>query len=175
MIFHEICSSAWIKSLTILVECDFHWNHKLFFILNYIAWWKMQEWTNKIDSVQFLIISPLYIFTSFLSAFARIIILSISLYELLSLIKDHAETKPMKSIVADICDTESIEDVFNNVDVVFHCAALINFQFPPNINELERVNVNGKFNDWHLSSTSVVFIFIVFYFSFIMVCCFKYK
>lgn len=50
----------------------------------------------------------------------------------------------MKSIVADICDTEAVEDVFNNVDVVFHCAALINFQFPPNYNELERVNVNGK-------------------------------
>lgn len=60
-------------------------------------------------------------------------------------IKDHAETKPMKSIVADICDTESIEDVFDNVDVVFHCAALINFQFPPNVSELERVNVDGKF------------------------------
>lgn len=62
------------------------------------------------------------------------------------LIKDHAETKPMKSIVADICDTEAVEDVFDNVDVVFHCAALINFQFPPNINDLERVNVNGKSN-----------------------------
>lgn len=53
----------------------------------------------------------------------------------------------MKSIVADICDTEAIEDVFDNVDVVFHCAALIHFQFPPNYSELERVNVDGKCNE----------------------------
>lgn len=60
------------------------------------------------------------------------------------LFKEHSETKPIKFIVADICDTEEVEDVFKNVDVVFHCAAFINFQFPPNINELERINVNGK-------------------------------
>lgn len=60
------------------------------------------------------------------------------------LFKDHAELKPIISIVADICDTETIEEIFDNVDVVFHCAAFINFQFPPNMNELERVNVNGK-------------------------------
>lgn len=60
------------------------------------------------------------------------------------LLKDHAETKPITSIVADICDTEAIEEIFDNVDVVFHCAAFINFQFPPNYNELERVNVNGR-------------------------------
>lgn len=34
---------------------------------------------------------------------------------------------------------------FENVDVVFHCAALIDFQFPPNSKEFERVNVDGKF------------------------------
>lgn len=64
--------------------------------------------------------------------------------------QDHAETKPMKSIVADICDTEAVEYIFDNVDVVFHCAALINFQFPPNYNELERVNVNGKCYRWYV-------------------------
>lgn len=58
----------------------------------------------------------------------------------------HSETKPIKSIVADICDTEAVEEAFKNVDVVFHCAAFINFQFPPNINELERINVNGTKN-----------------------------
>lgn len=81
-------------------------------------------------------------------------------------IEDHAETKPMKSIVADICDTEAIEDVFDNVDVVFHCAALINFQFPPNMDALERVNVDGKSAVWHLSlfllfSTLITWTFII--------------
>lgn len=70
---------------------------------------------------------------------------SIDVFHFISF-KDHAEKKPIKSIVADICDAEAIEEVFVNVDVVFHCAALINFQYPPKINELERVNVNGKWN-----------------------------
>lgn len=57
---------------------------------------------------------------------------------------EHSEKKPMKCIVADICDTEAIDEAFCNVDVVFHCAAFINFQYPPNLHELERVNVDGK-------------------------------
>lgn len=30
---------------------------------------------------------------------------------------------------------------------MFHCAAFINFQFPSDLTELERVNVNGKMSD----------------------------
>lgn len=56
----------------------------------------------------------------------------------------HAEHIPIKSYVADICDTEALADAFKNVNTVFHLAAYIDFQYPPNINELERVNVNGK-------------------------------
>lgn len=58
---------------------------------------------------------------------------------------DHAEIKPIISFVADICEAEAIAQAFENVDVVFHCAAYINFEFPSNLTELERVNVNGMF------------------------------
>lgn len=57
---------------------------------------------------------------------------------------EHAERIPIKSYVADICDTEALADAFKNVNIVFHLAAYIDFQYPPNVNELERVNVNGK-------------------------------
>lgn len=57
----------------------------------------------------------------------------------------HAETKPVVSYVGDICDPETIERAFEGgVGCVFHCAAYVNFQFPPNMEELERVNVNGE-------------------------------
>lgn len=46
--------------------------------------------------------------------------------------------------MGDICDPSSIEHAFEGVNCVFHCAAYINFQYPPNIDELERVNVNGN-------------------------------
>lgn len=58
----------------------------------------------------------------------------------------HAETKKVTSFIGDICEPteEVIGRAFQGVDCVFHCAAFINFQFPPNLSELERVNVNGK-------------------------------
>lgn len=82
-----------------------------------------------------------------------------SFFNFCILFKDHAETKPITSIVADICDTEAIEEIFVGVDVVFHCAAFINFQFPPNMNELERVNVNGR-PHFYLSTHSIYSILI---------------
>lgn len=62
------------------------------------------------------------------------------------MLTEYAETKPIISIVADICDKEQMNEIFEGVDVVFHCAAYINFQYPPDIDELERVNVNGRIN-----------------------------
>lgn len=61
---------------------------------------------------------------------------------------DHRETKPIISFIGDICEAEAIEKAFEGVDIVFHCAAFINFQYPPNLTELERVNVNGKYPDF---------------------------
>lgn len=46
--------------------------------------------------------------------------------------------------MGDICDPSSIEHAFVGVNCVFHCAAYINFQYPPNLDELDRVNVNGN-------------------------------
>lgn len=60
---------------------------------------------------------------------------------------DHSETKPIVSFIGDICEPETIEKAFQGVDCVFHCAAFINFQFPSDLTELERVNVNGKMSD----------------------------
>lgn len=56
----------------------------------------------------------------------------------------HKETKPIVSIIGNVCDVEAIDKAFVGVDVVFHCAAFINFQYPPNFGELERVNIDGK-------------------------------
>lgn len=55
----------------------------------------------------------------------------------------------MTSYVGDICEPteEVIGKAFEGVDCVFHCAAFINFQFPSNLDELERVNVNGKYQE----------------------------
>lgn len=49
--------------------------------------------------------------------------------------------------MGDICEPASFEHAFRNVDCVFHCAAYINFQYPPNFDELERVNVMGTLKD----------------------------
>lgn len=46
--------------------------------------------------------------------------------------------------MGDICEPASIEHAFDGVDCVFHCAAYINFQYPPDFDELERVNVMGN-------------------------------
>ncbi|CRK96173.1 CLUMA_CG009602, isoform A [Clunio marinus] len=58
----------------------------------------------------------------------------------------HSEHKKLVSILGDICDPASIEHAFEGVNCVFHCAAYINFQYPPNFDELERVNVKGTQN-----------------------------
>lgn len=53
----------------------------------------------------------------------------------------------MTSFIGDICEPseEVVRRAFQGVDCVFHCAAFIDFQFPPKLSELERVNVEGKF------------------------------
>lgn len=52
----------------------------------------------------------------------------------------------MTSFVGDICEptADVLQKAFEGVDCVFHCAALVDLQFPPRERELERVNVNGK-------------------------------
>ncbi|XP_055607558.1 NADPH-dependent 3-keto-steroid reductase Hsd3b4 [Uranotaenia lowii] len=55
----------------------------------------------------------------------------------------HIDTHPVVSILGDICQPEKIESAFQDVDCVFHMAAYINFDFPPNQKELQRVNVDG--------------------------------
>ncbi|KAM7356184.1 sterol-4-alpha-carboxylate 3-dehydrogenase, decarboxylating [Cochliomyia hominivorax] len=53
------------------------------------------------------------------------------------------EKQNIRTFVGDICEPEAVVDAFKGVDTVFHCAALVSLEYPPNYKELERVNVNG--------------------------------
>ncbi|XP_059613602.1 3 beta-hydroxysteroid dehydrogenase/Delta 5--_4-isomerase type 4 [Phlebotomus argentipes] len=60
---------------------------------------------------------------------------------------NHGASKKITTFIGDICDVDmKWEMAFEGVDCVFHCAAYINFQYPPNVTELERVNVDGTRN-----------------------------
>ncbi|KAI8041344.1 hypothetical protein M5D96_005602 [Drosophila gunungcola] len=54
----------------------------------------------------------------------------------------HEETTLLRTFVADIAgDREPLDPIFAGVDGVFHCAASVKIEYPPNYDELERVNV----------------------------------
>ncbi|ALC45094.1 CG7724 [Drosophila busckii] len=56
----------------------------------------------------------------------------------------HVESPMLRSFVADISgDREALAKIFTGVDSVFHCAASVKIEYPPNYKELERVNING--------------------------------
>ncbi|KAH8379295.1 hypothetical protein KR009_004059 [Drosophila setifemur] len=56
----------------------------------------------------------------------------------------HVETPILRTFVGDIGDDrELLDPVFAGVDGVFHCAASVKIEYPPNYDELERVNING--------------------------------
>ncbi|XP_017157120.1 3 beta-hydroxysteroid dehydrogenase/Delta 5--_4-isomerase [Drosophila miranda] len=56
----------------------------------------------------------------------------------------HPETSILRTFVGDIgVDRESLGPIFAGVDGVFHCAASVKIEYPPNYEELDRVNVKG--------------------------------
>ncbi|XP_023176048.2 3 beta-hydroxysteroid dehydrogenase type 7 isoform X2 [Drosophila hydei] len=55
----------------------------------------------------------------------------------------HAETSMLRTFIGDIGERESLNDIFAGVDSVFHCAASVDISYPPNYEQLERVNING--------------------------------
>lgn len=58
----------------------------------------------------------------------------------------YTEKIPVKATIADVSKIDTkLRDAFKDVDVVFHCAAFISISFPPKIEQLERVNVEGSF------------------------------
>ncbi|XP_055687921.1 3 beta-hydroxysteroid dehydrogenase/Delta 5--_4-isomerase type 2 [Lutzomyia longipalpis] len=60
---------------------------------------------------------------------------------------NHSASKKITTYIGDIGEVDmKWEMAFEGVDCVFHCAAYINFQYPPNVTELERVNVDGTRN-----------------------------
>nr|CAD7571432.1 unnamed protein product [Timema californicum] len=59
---------------------------------------------------------------------------------------DYKETKPVRWFVGDVCDPRKVQQAFQGVDCVFHCAALVSYHFPPDLEQLSRVNVTGTEN-----------------------------
>ena len=57
---------------------------------------------------------------------------------------DHEMRKPMKMIVGDVVKMEDAREAFRGVDCVIHCAAMVSYQFPPDHESLERINVTGQ-------------------------------
>jgi len=50
----------------------------------------------------------------------------------------------MKVIVGDITKEKTVLEAMEGVDVVIHCAALIDTEFYPDEKAMKRVNVDGK-------------------------------
>lgn len=68
----------------------------------------------------------------------------------------HEETSLLRTFVADICDEpEKLNKIFAGVDGVFHCAASVKIEYPPNYEELERVNIKGELIRSDLSEWSM--------------------
>ncbi|PSN41461.1 3 beta-hydroxysteroid dehydrogenase/Delta 5--_4-isomerase type 3 [Blattella germanica] len=58
----------------------------------------------------------------------------------------HKERLIVKQYVGDIVDIASVRGAFRGVDCVFHCAALVDYQYPPDYEALDSVNVAGTQN-----------------------------
>ena len=58
---------------------------------------------------------------------------------------DPTRLKNVEWVIGDVNDIYSLEDAFENVDVVYHSAALISF-LPSEINLMMKVNVEGTAN-----------------------------
>lgn len=69
-------------------------------------------------------------------------VLDIKLYEKKL---NYKEKIQVTSIVGDICKPRdpNVGNAFKNVNVVYHCASIFNIEYPPNYDEMERVNVEG--------------------------------
>jgi nucleoside-diphosphate-sugar epimerase len=50
----------------------------------------------------------------------------------------------MKVTVGDIVKMEEMREAFRDVDCVIHCAAMVSYQFPPDQESLDRVNITGQ-------------------------------
>lgn len=56
----------------------------------------------------------------------------------------HANNYAMKVIVGDITKERTVLEAVDGVDVVIHCATLIDVDFFPDEAAMRRVNVEGK-------------------------------
>lgn len=56
----------------------------------------------------------------------------------------HANNYAMKVIVGDITAEQTVLEAMNGVDVVIHCAAIIDTSLYPDEVAMKRVNVEGK-------------------------------
>lgn len=51
----------------------------------------------------------------------------------------------MKVIVGDITKERTVLEAADGVDVIIHCAALVDTEFYPDEHAMKRVNVEGEF------------------------------
>lgn len=56
----------------------------------------------------------------------------------------HPQSKDLITYIGDVCKPDTLETAFNGVSTVFHCAGIVSIQYPPDYEELERVNVDGR-------------------------------
>lgn len=57
----------------------------------------------------------------------------------------YEEKIPLQSIIGDIrvLTPDTTQSAFENVNVVYHCASVFSIEYPPNYDEMEKVNVEG--------------------------------
>lgn len=63
-------------------------------------------------------------------------------------ILDYDQKVPVKCIIGDIADKSSMREAFEGVNCVFHCAAYVSYEYPPNYSKLDEVNVGGTEYDF---------------------------
>lgn len=62
-----------------------------------------------------------------------------------AILKDHPEYDLIRWVEGDILDMVGLEDIFEEVDIVIHCAAIISFH-PPEYKQMWETNVRGTIN-----------------------------
>lgn len=60
-----------------------------------------------------------------------------------SIAAGHSEQVSLKKIVGDINDARLTRDALEGVDVVIHCASLVDISMNPDVDQLKKVNVDG--------------------------------
>ncbi|XP_023246176.1 3 beta-hydroxysteroid dehydrogenase/Delta 5--_4-isomerase type 1 [Copidosoma floridanum] len=61
-------------------------------------------------------------------------------------IEDCEETEKLRLYRCDLLDAEACREAFRGADVVMHCAGLVDYRYPPDVDSLRRNNVDASEN-----------------------------